>query len=93
LFNNFEECLLQNHKFEAPTNKSLEWKKAQAMLFMTVLKVKKQQTSNEGGWVLRRGRGRASEGASQQHRQPLADPPSPNSTNPKNSAFSNMTFT
>ena len=32
-------------------------------------------------------------GAPQQHRQPLADPPSPDSTDPKVSAFSNVTFT
>jgi len=31
--------------------------------------------------------------AFQQHCQPLADPPSPDSTNPKISAFSNVTFT
>ena len=28
-----------------------------------------------------------------QHRQPLADPPSPDSTDPKISAFYNVTFT
>jgi len=39
----------------------------------------------ERGWVLKSGRG--------QHLQPLADPPSPDSTNPKISAFFNVTFT
>jgi hypothetical protein len=32
-------------------------------------------------------------GAPQQHHQPLADPPSPDSTDPKISAFYNVTFT
>ena len=55
---------------------------------------KKQQTSNEGGWFLRRVREQLrGMGVPQQHRQPLADPPSPDSTDPKISAFSNVTFT
>jgi len=54
----------------------------------TLGKTRKQQTSNEGGWVLWSGWG---PGAPQQHRQPLADPPSPNSTDTKISAFSNVT--
>jgi len=47
----------------------------------------------EGGFLEVAGGNRGGLGASQQHRQPLADPPSPDSTDPKNSAFSNVTFT
>jgi len=39
------------------------------------------------------GGNRGGVGAHQQHRQPLADPPSPDSTDPKVLAFSNVTFT
>jgi hypothetical protein len=47
----------------------------------------------EGGFlgVARGNWGRL--GAPQQHRQPLADPPSPDSTDPKISAYFNMTST
>ena len=64
------------------------------MLLPIFAKTKKQQNSNEGWWVSRSGRGNwGRPGATQQHRQPLADPPSPDSADPKISAFSNVTFT
>jgi len=58
-------------------------------------KTKKQQTSNERGWVLGVAGGNwGRPGALQQHRHPPpSDPPSPDSTDPKISAFSNVTFT
>jgi len=56
-------------------------------------KTKKQQTSNERGWVLGVAGGNwGRPGALQQHRHPPpSDPPSPDSTDPKISAFSDVT--
>jgi len=60
-------------------------------------KTKKQQTSSEGGRILRSGKGRLRE-TFQEHfystAKPLpTDPPSPDSTDPKISAFSNVIST
>ena len=48
----------------------------------------------EGGFLgMAGGKNWGGLGATQQHRQPLANSPSPDSTDPKISAFSHVTFT
>ena len=51
-------------------------------LLPSLQKHKKQQT-NVGGWALRRGKGQLREAWPQQHRQPLVQPPTPDSTDLK----------